>query len=73
MSYALTMSPPAPLRIWPMLLCLALMLASAVSLTPTLERTEGASSHSQVCRCAHCSGGATCCCRHTGKCPMPQR
>jgi len=75
MNHALTLRLPAPLRIWPFLvLCLAFSLASAVSLTPTLAPTlarTGSTGQSGVCKCAHCSGGITCCCRLAGKCLTP--
>jgi hypothetical protein len=76
MNHALTLRYPAPLRIGPLLmLCIAFLLASAVCITPTLAptlaHTAGVGSHSEVCKCAHCSGGLTCCCRLAGKCLIP--
>ena len=72
MNYALPLSHPAPFRVGIVLiLTIAYLLASAVSLAPTLSRTAGAPSHSEVCHCAHCPGGALCCCRAAGKCPSP--
>jgi hypothetical protein len=70
MNHALTLRPPAPLRIWPLLvLCFAFWLASAVSMAPTLARS--ASGKSVVCKCAHCKGGLACCCRLAGRCLTP--
>jgi hypothetical protein len=69
MNHTLTLRPPAPLRIGPVLiLIIALCLASAVSLAPTLARTARPASHSEVCKCAHCPGGLAGCCRSGSKC-----
>lgn len=72
MNHALTLPRPAPLRIGRLLiLTVAFWLACGVSLAPTLIRTAAVANHSQVCKCAHCSGGPTCFCRLAGKCPAP--
>ncbi len=72
MNHALTLRPPTHVLLERLLmLSLAFWLASAVSLAPTLRRTASVASDSGVCKCAHCSGGLTCCCRLTGKCPIP--
>lgn len=70
MNHALTLRPPAPLRNGLLLTLLAAFwLACAMSFAPTL--TSAVTTHSQVCKCAHCSGGPTCCCRLVGKCLTP--
>jgi len=76
MNYALTLRPPAPHRSVSrrlglvLMLSIGLSLASASSLAPTLIRSA-AEDHARVCKCAHCSGGLTCCCRFIGRCPLP--
>jgi hypothetical protein len=73
MNHALTLPRPTPIRIGPVIfIMIAFWLASAASLAPTLARTSHAAGHEQICHCAHCPGGANCCCRKAeGKCPMP--
>jgi len=77
MNNALTLHPPVPFRLGPLpvgrllVLVAAFLFASAVSLAPTIVRTAAAASHSEVCKCAHCPGGAACCCRQSGKCATP--
>jgi hypothetical protein len=72
MNHAIPLPHTVPLRIRILLLLtIAYSFTSAVSLAPTFGRTIAAASlatHSQVCKCAHCSGGAACCCRLAGKC-----
>jgi hypothetical protein len=76
-NYALSLQRPAPIRMGLfVMLSIAFLLASAVSLAPTFGSAASlavpsAASHSEVCKCAHCSGGPTCCCRLAGKCPTP--
>jgi len=80
MNHALTFRPQSPIRIGLVLmLSVTLWLATlAVSLAPTVARTAriaspaGDSDHSAVCHCAHCPGGAACCCRQSLKCPSSQ-
>ena len=76
MNHALTFRPQSPIRIGLVLiLSVILWLATlAVSLAPTVAHsvgiaTAGDSGHSAVCHCAHCPGGAACCCRQSLKCP----
>lgn len=72
MTYAITLRSPAPLRVGPMLILgIVFWLASAVCLAPTLQRSAGSGVQAGVCKCAHCSGGLTCCCRLAGKCAAP--
>lgn len=75
MSYSLTLQPPAArLRVGLLLiLSVAFWLATAASLAPGLVRASSVNpaTHSDVCKCAHCSGGPTCCCNITGKCLAP--
>ena len=75
MNYALPFYPPIQVRSGLLLmLCVAFLLASAVSVAPTLGRlaiVARAASQPQVCKCAHCPGGIHCCCRMAGKCPTP--
>jgi len=74
MNPALTLHRPAPLRVGLLLiLSIAFLVASAVSLAPALVHSaSAASSHAQVCKCAHCPGVATCCCSSkVGTCPIP--
>lgn len=60
-------------------LSLALWLASAagvapafVSTVPTAASTRvKAAGSDEICHCAHCPGGAKCCCCHAAKCPAP--
>jgi len=72
MTYALPLPRPAPIKLGLLLiLTVAYMVACAVSLAPTIGRTDGLANHSEVCHCAHCDGGPNCCCRQSGKCPTP--
>jgi len=72
MNYALTLRHPVPVRSGLLLtLCIAFWLAAALSFAPTLRRTAGIASHSEICKCAHCPGGAACCCRTSLACPNP--
>ncbi|CAN5354414.1 hypothetical protein BH11ARM2_BH11ARM2_38560 [soil metagenome] len=68
MSLVLPHYRPAPVRdvLLPVLIAAGL-LASALGLAPTLART--ATGHSVLCTCAHCPGGAACCCRGMNACP----
>ncbi len=54
---------------------IACLLASAVSLAPTLMDAppvqQARPTSPQVCKCAHCPGGANCCCRLAHKCLAP--
>ncbi|MGV3614309.1 MAG: hypothetical protein ACO1SV_03135 [Fimbriimonas sp.] len=63
MSLAYSLRRPAPIRglLLP-LLVLGGMLASALSLAPTLTASTVANTKPVVCTCASCPGGANCCC-----------
>lgn len=67
MTYSLAHRPQATLRVGLILaVSTALWLASAVSLAPALSQPVP---HSEVCKCAHCPGELTCCCRIGLNCP----
>ena len=69
MSSALALRPLPPIRSGLLaLLLVAFSLVTVVSVTPDLVRAGVSPAHSQVCKCAHCSGGRTCCCKLTGTC-----
>lgn len=50
-------------------LSLLCWLACALSLAPTVAHSMNASTATKVCHCAHCPGGAACCCRTAAACP----
>ena len=45
------------------------LLAFATSSAPTVVRSIAPTSHASVCKCAHCPGGAACCCTKKARCP----
>ena len=67
MSLVLPASRPLPTRPLALLaLTVGLTFASALGLAPTLARAAAAATHAATCHCAHCPGGAKCCCRPGG-------
>jgi len=44
------------------ILSLICWLAWSVSLAPTAARSARAGTSAAICNCAHCPGGAACCC-----------
>lgn len=78
MNHVLTL--PSPLTLLPaprlrlallLILSIALWLACAISLAPTLHHAalaSGAAGKSKVCKCVHCCGGPNCCCCGAGNC-----
>lgn len=48
----------------------AFWLAAGIGLAPTLARSASSTGHESVCKCAHCPGGAACCCQGNGACPV---
>jgi hypothetical protein len=71
---SLVLSRPRPVRsvLLPALI-LAGLLASALSLAPTVARTASAAAHDAVCSCANCAGGPDCCCLTRRSCPVGSR
>ena len=71
MSLVLSRRQPAPVRglLLPILILMSLF-ASALSVAPTLAGATGSTADKAVCTCAHCPGGAKCCCRAKLSCPV---
>lgn len=69
----LTFHSPAPHRMALVLTLTALgLLASSLSQAPSIGRMAASWMHSTICKCAHCPGGAACCCHsllHSSSCP----
>ena len=68
MSLVLAQPRPVPIR---SLLLLTALLTSTLGIAPTLAHTTGEAAHKAVCTCAHCPGGARCCCHGKHFCPNP--
>ncbi|HVT11263.1 MAG TPA: hypothetical protein VHE55_03275 [Fimbriimonadaceae bacterium] len=68
-------SPTLPMRSprFAMVVVLTLLcwIACSLSLAPTLIHSAApAATHETICHCAHCPGGAACCCRNAATaCP----
>lgn len=72
MNPALNLTRPAPHRVALILaLMIVGMLANALSHAPSIARLALRHSPPNVCHCAHCPGGAKCCCQATNHCSMP--
>lgn len=68
MIYPHALRSPRPTRVGLLLaLSLGLWLASALSFAPTALALR----HADVCKCADCKGGPTCCCLVGLQCPTP--
>ena len=70
MNPSLSLHPPVSHRFTVLLaITLLALLASGVSQAPTIARIATIRASSQVCTCAHCPGGAQCCCHSATHCP----
>jgi hypothetical protein len=67
---SLVLRAPQPVSIRGLLLFTAL-LTSTLGIAPTLAQTASNAAHKTVCTCAHCPGGARCCCHGKHLCPNP--